>query len=169
MVRAPQYFDIEIRVGVTVSPWFHHRHMQINSVLLLSSATCIYFWYCNVYLKLLASLCYIVFSSSVAIMEVEITASKFSMSLVVVGIFALVWHLYIMLVSNPSKIRQMLKNQGINGPKPKFLLGNILELKKMKDAAVVKHSRSSEPPLLHNCGALLLPFFDTWKHQFGMS
>ncbi|KAK1375677.1 Triterpene C-23 carboxylase [Heracleum sosnowskyi] len=99
-------------------------------------------------------------------MEVEITASKFFMSFVVVGIFALLWHLYVMLVANPRKIRRMLKKQGINGPKPKFLLGNILELKKMKDA-VVKHSDSTEPPVLHNCGPLLLPFFDTWKHQFG--
>ncbi|KAL8092600.1 hypothetical protein AgCh_034748 [Apium graveolens] len=71
-----------------------------------------------------------------------------------------------MLVSNPSKIRRSLKKQGIGGPKPKFLLGNLLDIKKMNNA-VVKDSNSTEPPVLHNCGALLLPFLDTWKQQFG--
>lgn len=108
----------------------------------------------------------LVFSSG-ATMEVEITASKIFMSLVVVGVLALFWHLYLMLVANPNKIRALLKKQGIDGPKPKFLLGNIWELKKMNDAAV-KNTSSTEPPVLHNCGALLLPFFDIWKQQFGM-
>ncbi|KAL1829470.1 hypothetical protein ACET3Z_007882 [Daucus carota] len=99
-------------------------------------------------------------------MEFGVAASKIFMSLFVVGVFGLFWRLYIMLVAKPSMIRRMLKKQGIDGPKPMFLLGNILELKKMKDA-VVKHSDSTDPPVSHNCGALLLPFFDKWKQQYG--
>lgn len=130
--------------------------------------------YCNVYIKD----CWLRILPSKAVnnkplcvtlmdMEIQLTASKLFVSLVVVVLFRLLWHLYIMLVENPSKIRRSLKKQGIYGPKPKFLLGNLLDIKKMNNA-VVKDSNSTEPPVLHNCGALLLPFLDTWKQQFGM-
>ncbi|KAL2544612.1 Cytochrome [Forsythia ovata] len=39
------------------------------------------------------------------------------------------------LVIKPKKLREMLRKQGINGPPPKILFGNILEIKKSRNAA----------------------------------
>ncbi|KAG6428385.1 hypothetical protein SASPL_112636 [Salvia splendens] len=74
-------------------------------------------------------------------------------------------HLYISLVANPRKIQKALKKQGINGPPPKILLGNILEIKKSRDAAANTASESG-PPALHNT-ASVFPFLEQWRKQYG--
>ncbi|KAK3039865.1 hypothetical protein RJ639_028258 [Escallonia herrerae] len=97
-------------------------------------------------------------------MEVHILFKVF-MSLGVVGLVAVFLRLYHALVVTPNRLRSLLKKQGVSGPPPKFLLGNILEIKKSRDA-VAKVS-TTEPPVSHNCGAALLPFFDPWRKQYG--
>ncbi|KAK3025842.1 hypothetical protein RJ639_041290 [Escallonia herrerae] len=97
-------------------------------------------------------------------MEVHILF-KVLMSLGVVGLVAVFLRLYHALVVTPNRLRSLLKKQGVSGPPPKFLLGNILEIKKSRDA-VAKVS-TTEPPVSHNCGAALLPFFDPWRKQYG--
>ncbi|KAL1548076.1 cytochrome P450 714C2-like protein [Salvia divinorum] len=74
-------------------------------------------------------------------------------------------HLYISLVIKPSKIQKALKKQGINGPPPKILLGNILEIKKSRDVAA-NMATSSGPPALHNT-ASVFPFLEQWRKQYG--
>lgn len=84
-------------------------------------------------------------------------------------VFALVlvlfFHLYISLVINPNKIRKIFKQQGIHGPPPKILLGNILEIKKSRDAAP---SVAANPTTLaiHDT-ASVFPFLEEWRKQYG--
>lgn len=83
-----------------------------------------------------------------------------------VCLFGLVFHFYSSLLTKPSKLRPALRNQGIFGPQPTFLLGNILDIKKSRKAAATAAFNGDLDS--HNCGAALLPFFDQWQKQYGM-
>ncbi|XP_070034035.1 cytochrome P450 714C2-like [Nicotiana tomentosiformis] len=82
-----------------------------------------------------------------------------------VCLFGLVFHFYSSLLTKPSKLRPALRNQGIFGPQPTFLLGNILDIKKSRKAAATAAFNGDLDS--HNCGAALLPFFDQWQKQYG--
>lgn len=82
-----------------------------------------------------------------------------------VGVLGLFFHLYNTLVAKPGRLRSALKRQGVSGPRPTLLLGNILEIKKARDSAA--KASINGPPASHNCGGTLLPFFDQWRRQYG--
>ncbi|XP_060176325.1 cytochrome P450 714C2-like [Lycium barbarum] len=89
----------------------------------------------------------------------------FSIALVLC-VFCSFFHLYSSLVTKPRRLQSALRKQGIIGPQPKFLLGNILEIKKSREAAA-KVASNGDVVVSHNCGATLLPFFDQWQRQYG--
>uniref|UniRef100_A0A5B6Z559 Cytochrome P450 714C2-like n=1 Tax=Davidia involucrata TaxID=16924 RepID=A0A5B6Z559_DAVIN len=98
-------------------------------------------------------------------MEVHILVKMF-ISLAVVAVFGLFIRLYNSLVAKPGKLRSMLRKQGISGPRPTFLLGNIREIMKARNATG-KAPPAGEKPVHHNCGATLFPFFEEWRKQYG--
>lgn len=73
---------------------------------------------------------------------------------------------YDAVVAQPRRLRSALRSQGLSGPPPSFLLGNILEMKRARDAAA-KSAPAAGAPSSHNCGAALLPFFDEWRKNYG--
>ncbi|TMX03157.1 hypothetical protein EJD97_018064 [Solanum chilense] len=88
------------------------------------------------------------------------------LAITLVCVFGLLFHLYNLLITKPRKLQLALKKQGIVGPQPKFLLGNILEMKKSYEAAK-KIVSNGDLVDSHNCGATILPFFDQWQKQYG--
>uniref|UniRef100_A0A2C9V5Q1 Cytochrome P450 n=2 Tax=Manihot esculenta TaxID=3983 RepID=A0A2C9V5Q1_MANES len=98
-------------------------------------------------------------------MEVEFD-SKMLLSFVFIVFFGVVIRLYNVLVLKPKRLRSILKKQGINGPAPTFLLGNITDIKKAQ-SSVVKATSANDSPLLHNCAALIFPFFELWRKEYG--
>ncbi|KAM7501687.1 hypothetical protein LguiB_000591 [Lonicera macranthoides] len=105
-------------------------------------------------------------------MEVHVALKVFLSlaSVVVLGVFL---KMYNALVLKPDKLRSALAKQGISGPPPKFLLGNIMEIKRSREAVAAVEaeaeveSANTQPPVSHNCGAVLLPFFDPWRKIYG--
>ncbi|KAL1558742.1 cytochrome P450 714C2-like protein [Salvia divinorum] len=87
-------------------------------------------------------------------------------SAAVVVSLRLLFLLYNVVVAQPRNLRSALRRQGLSGPPPAFLLGNILQMKRARDAAA-KAAPISGPPPAHNCGAALLPFFDEWRKRYG--
>ena len=81
---------------------------------------------------------------------------KMLLSTILALVLGLTAHLYVSLVAKPTKIQKVLKKQGINGPPPKILLGNILEIKKSRAAAAIAATESGAPAL-HN--RLRIPIF----------
>ncbi|KAK8681233.1 hypothetical protein V6N13_053640 [Hibiscus sabdariffa] len=69
------------------------------------------------------------------------------------------------LLLKPMKLRARLRQQGINGPPPTLLLGNIREIKQSQSSVVKDPTPHS--PATHNCAALLFPFFHQWRNQYG--
>ncbi|KAH6766105.1 hypothetical protein C2S52_017088 [Perilla frutescens var. hirtella] len=91
---------------------------------------------------------------------------KLFVSTTVAAVLWLLFRLYNAVVAQPQKLRSTLRRQGLSGPPPTFLLGNILEMKRARDAAA-KAATVVGPPTSHNCEAALLPFFDEWRKQYG--
>ncbi|XP_047154768.1 cytochrome P450 714C2-like [Vigna umbellata] len=95
--------------------------------------------------------------------------ARFFMSIVFLCFVRLLWYLYTSFVEKPKKLRSKLVKQGISGPPPTILLGNILELKEAHSAASKPPppSSSSKVPSSHDCAALLLPLFEKWRNEYG--
>ncbi|WCJ34907.1 Cytochrome P450 714C2 [Euphorbia peplus] len=70
------------------------------------------------------------------------------------------------MVAKPAKLRGMLKNQGINGPPPCFLFGNIKEIKAHFSVSKLQSS-TNQTPVLHNCSSYIFSCFEQWKKQYG--
>ncbi|KAL0419360.1 UNVERIFIED_CONTAM: cytochrome [Sesamum radiatum] len=98
-------------------------------------------------------------------MEIQLL-SKLLVSVVCVAVLGLFFRLYNALVAKPGRLRSALRRQGLRGPPPTFLLGNILDMKKARDVAA-KAATGNGPPTSHNCGAALLPFFEEWRKTYG--
>ncbi|XP_027933569.1 cytochrome P450 714C2-like [Vigna unguiculata] len=93
--------------------------------------------------------------------------SQFFMSIVFLGFAGLLCYLYTFFVEKQKRLRSKLMKQGITGPPSTILLGNILELQKVRSSTSKSSSSSSQIPSPHNCAALLLPIFDKWRDQYG--
>ncbi|KAL1547246.1 cytochrome P450 714C2-like protein [Salvia divinorum] len=83
-----------------------------------------------------------------------------------VGALRLLFLVYDVVVAQPRRLRSALRHQGLSGPPPALLLGNILQMKRARDEAA-KAAPVAGPPAAHNCGAALLPFFDEWRERYG--
>ncbi|KAH6788397.1 hypothetical protein C2S51_003403 [Perilla frutescens var. frutescens] len=98
-------------------------------------------------------------------MDVQILWKLF-LSTAAITVLGLLFHLYNAVVVQPQKLRSALRRQGLSGPPPAFLLGNILEMKRAQDAAA-KVATVVGPPTFHNCEAAVFPFFDEWRKKYG--
>lgn len=69
------------------------------------------------------------------------------------------------MVATPRRLRRVLKQQGVGGPPPAFMLGNNMEIKKSRISAA---AATPGPPPSDNCGAnCLVSVFDEWRRQYG--
>lgn len=93
----------------------------------------------------------------------EFGPMKIVVSIAVVGFCGLLGFLYNELVMKPNTLREILKKQGIDGPRPSFLLGNIRELMKKP-----QNNNNDKRPIFHNVAAALYPCFGQWKKKYGM-
>ncbi|KAG2669767.1 hypothetical protein I3843_14G048900 [Carya illinoinensis] len=101
-------------------------------------------------------------------MEVlQFDPAKIFVSLALLGFTGLLVRLYNALVVKPERLRSALRKQGITGPPPTLLLGNIREIKKARSSTSVKVAPAGESPVSHNCASLLFPFFEQWRKTYG--
>ncbi|KAJ9676382.1 hypothetical protein PVL29_025082 [Vitis rotundifolia] len=98
----------------------------------------------------------------VGVWEMEAFTVKVFISIALVVVLGLFFRLYNALVVKPKKLRSILRNQGISGPPPSFLLGNIREIKESQSTAVKDSCTDT-----HNCAAALFPFFEQWRNKYG--
>ncbi|CAI9107198.1 OLC1v1006502C2 [Oldenlandia corymbosa var. corymbosa] len=105
-------------------------------------------------------------------MELNLSVSEGLITIGVICFVGFLFRLYDSLVAKPNRLRSALRKQGVSGPKPSLLLGNILQIKQSRDEAVAAAKGSSlfsdgAAPVSHDCGSLLLPFLEKWRKQFG--
>lgn len=83
--------------------------------------------------------------------------------LIALAICCLVFYVYHTLWLQPEKIRKRLLMQGINGPKPSFFYGNLLEMKRIDSRNKVKNE---DRCISHEFK--LYPSFNLWRNEYGM-
>jgi len=57
-----------------------------------------------------------------------------------------------------------MEKQGVNGPKPSFLIGNIREVASLVSTAVSQDMKT----ISHDIVARIMPHFVVWSNQYGM-
>ncbi|XP_043695910.1 cytokinin hydroxylase-like [Telopea speciosissima] len=63
----------------------------------------------------------------------------------------------------PRRIQKIMEKQGVHGPKPQFLIGNIQDM-----AALIRNSTSKDMDCIdHNIVGRLLPHYISWSKQYG--
>ena len=83
---------------------------------------------------------------------------------------SLVAYLYSILWLRPERLRQKLRSQGVKGPKPSFLFGNIQEMRRIQQQ--LTESRQEQEAGItdrfsSNYVATLFPYFLHWR-VYGM-
>ncbi|KAI8534046.1 hypothetical protein RHMOL_Rhmol10G0058300 [Rhododendron molle] len=93
-------------------------------------------------------------------------------SIAVVAALGLLLRLYNTLVVEPRRLQSKLRKQGIDGPPPALILGNILEMKKAGHGSKTKEANDPKNPTLvlpttHDCSTSLFPFLKKWSQLYG--
>ena len=76
---------------------------------------------------------------------VVLTLKNFVVSVALGGVVGLFLHIYKALVLNPRRLRSKLVKQGIKGPPPSLLFGNVSEVKRIQ-----LQNQSTAPKDLHH-------------------
>ena len=85
------------------------------------------------------------------------------------GFWSLLVYLFHVLWLNGENRRLSLQRQGIEGPSPAFLMGNIPQMKQMLPAAPNQSpGENIKEPLSHHCLMNLFPYFKQWTKQYGI-
>ncbi|KAK4414305.1 cytochrome [Sesamum alatum] len=97
-----------------------------------------------------------------------VTAAEMVFSLVLGGFLLLVLRFCDALLLKPRRLRSRLGKQGIRGPEPSFLYGNIAEMKRIIEAQrpLVEKSAASEE-LVHAWPAIVFPHLEQWRQEYG--
>ena len=87
------------------------------------------------------------------------------LSVLVVAAATLILYLYNVLCLRPEKLRRALRRQGITGPQPSFLLGNIRDMKRPEKEEIPRGEGNGET--VHDFSSTFFPFFDRWRKIYG--
>ncbi|XVE99239.1 hypothetical protein REPUB_Repub03eG0180600 [Reevesia pubescens] len=89
------------------------------------------------------------------------------LSILLLVSFSLLARLFDALILKPKRLQSMLQKQGIKGPPPSFLLGNISDLMKISRKGCTKLPEEGEQAITHNFTSALFPFYNQWSEQYG--
>ncbi|KAK9274139.1 hypothetical protein L1049_018953 [Liquidambar formosana] len=98
---------------------------------------------------------------------------KIISSVVLGGLLVVVIYVYNLLVLKPNRLRSKLEKQGIRGPSPSFLLGNIPEMKRIlvqfqsTAKTALKDPHHDGVALAHDWLPTVFPCFEQWRNEYG--
>ncbi|WCJ23050.1 Cytochrome P450 714C2 [Euphorbia peplus] len=94
---------------------------------------------------------------------------KLCFTIFVGGVLGMFFYIYSFYYAKPRKLRSNLKNQGITGPSPSFLLGNIPQIKSIhlqhlpKAPQKIKHCDT----ISHDWSSYIVPHLHQWVNDYG--
>ncbi|XP_022750367.1 cytochrome P450 714A1-like [Durio zibethinus] len=87
-------------------------------------------------------------------------------SLALAGVVFYIFHAYITSWLKSQRLRRKLRMQGIKGPPPSFLYGNVPEMQQIQLKA--RKARSQTEIVAHDYTSTIFPFFDHWRKEYGV-
>ncbi|ONK61752.1 uncharacterized protein A4U43_C08F33210 [Asparagus officinalis] len=88
------------------------------------------------------------------------------LSALALAVATLIFYLYNILWLKPEKIRRALKVQGITGPKPAFIVGNIPDMKRSENEKG-HESKEESSEISHDYSSTIFPYFNRWREIYG--
>lgn len=104
-------------------------------------------------------------------MELELEAARSTMAVMVLTLMPLLFflislHLFQSYFWKPKTLRSKLRKQGIDGPPPSSLLGNLSEIKNIR--ALTSQTKSKQhDSITHGWTSILFPHLELWRNQYG--
>ncbi|XP_022756881.1 cytochrome P450 714C2-like isoform X1 [Durio zibethinus] len=95
---------------------------------------------------------------------------KLILSIVLGAFVGLLFHLCNGVFVKPKKLRLKLQNQGIKGPYPSFLYGNIHEMRRIQLQALSAANstqKDQKAAIAHDWFPTLFPYLDKWRNEYG--
>lgn len=88
---------------------------------------------------------------------------------VVLVVLFLLQHMYNALVLKPKKLRALLQKQGVKGPSPFFLWGNIFEIKRIQHQAAAAAAAKDQQKvgISHNWPPIAFAYLDKYRKDYG--
>ncbi|CAL9003080.1 unnamed protein product [Prunus brigantina] len=89
-------------------------------------------------------------------------------SLVFIGTTSVLMRLVKEMWLKPARIRSVLWRQGIRGPAPSFIFGNVSEMKKIQSSNInINQKPSGVKRVQHNWVPSFFPYLQQWEQQYG--
>ena len=96
---------------------------------------------------------------------------KITVSVILGGVLVMLVHLYKLLILKPKLLRGRLERQGIRGPSPSFLFGNIPEMKRSKlqlhSIPTAAADDSLVAAIAHDWPSTVFPYLAQWRNEYG--
>ncbi|XP_004307254.1 PREDICTED: cytochrome P450 734A1-like isoform 2 [Fragaria vesca subsp. vesca] len=107
--------------------------------------------------------------------ELFVIAAKIILTVLVGGFLFLFFYLYELLILRPEGLRSKLQIQGIKGPPPSFLLGNVLALKRLQNKVQSTATKTTDPQdevhheasICHQWPSRIFPHIEEWRNEYG--
>ncbi|XP_023005996.1 cytochrome P450 714C2-like [Cucurbita maxima] len=95
-------------------------------------------------------------------------AAAMVLSLAVLLFIFIFLHLLESFLWKPERLRAKLRKQGIGGPTPSFLIGNVSEIKKI--GALTSAAKSTEAnSVTHGWASNPFPHLEVWRNRYGLN
>lgn len=98
--------------------------------------------------------------------KVAIFAANVLTSLILGAIFLVFVRVLEASVLKPRRLRSRIAKQGIRGPAPSLLYGNIHEIKMIAESQKPMEKKSPEK-LVHDWFPAVFPHLEQWRNEYG--
>ncbi|XP_030489461.2 cytochrome P450 714A1 [Cannabis sativa] len=102
----------------------------------------------------------------------EVIVLRVLYSICGIGVLGFLVHIYNSVWFKSERVRRKLRMQGIKGPTPSFLYGNLPEMQKIQlqtlKAPLNHHDCCSESFVEHDYTSTLFPYLEQWRKEYGL-
>ncbi|GKV52513.1 hypothetical protein SLEP1_g59091, partial [Rubroshorea leprosula] len=83
------------------------------------------------------------------------------------ALYSIFTYLFKLIWLKPRRLRSRLSSQGVGGPTPSLLLGNLVEIKRSLSTTFSRKSMVKDGQVTHDWASSLFPFLNNWAKQYG--
>lgn len=100
------------------------------------------------------------------LLAIFFVVQSFSLMAFAALLVCLFLYLFNILWLKPQRLRWQLRKQGIKGPQPSLLYGNVPQMQKIQTSMAMKASNHGEF-IAHDYTSTLFPYFEQWRKEYG--
>ena len=98
----------------------------------------------------------------------QVLTVKMTVSVVLGGVVWFLLYLYTTLIWKPKRLQSRLEKQGIRGPSPSFLVGNVPDIKRIQtQKAQSAATRKQDDTIPHDWYSTVFSYIEQWRKQYG--